>query len=582
MLLVRLLFLSLFFCTAHAASESDEFATCQCLGLSKAQTTLESVGATKVNDSCLLFKNICYPPEYGSACKEWPGHQKLFCLIDYQACTGVPFGPSSVFPTLNISYLTCLQNSVKAIKSKQLRTGYITKFSDPYVKAEAYPFEDDAEPGGYSVDLLRWIRNRGNFTLVTTELSETSMAAFPGNPWSACINDLIQDNVDLCCCNLWDTVSRRMVVDFSVPLVSNYFQLLTLLQDGSRGSQFVALFRPFTTGLWVTVLITTLVFMVLMLIVERDADSDFDPSVGWAQNTFHSFYLSFNSLFAGGTLFTPRTIPGKILTLCFGMFVLVLVASFTANLAAQLTASNLKPSIDSISALIENPDAKLCAPDIAVEGIVGLYPPLKERIVQPLHHGNVQEMELLWQGKCDALWAESAAMQYEIAQGLHCNTTLVGQALSPISVAFAVQKDSGYATPLSYLTQQAVSEGIPQTLFTDYFRPEGAIGCGKKEVADEEKFGVASMSGVLLFLGIGAVLAVVGHIGKLIWKRSHPTAKVSPGASETTLVSPQGSRYVDDNKTTEMLEDLQAKVDLLVHELTVRNKASLTKSPPEH
>lgn len=59
----------------------------------------------------------------------------------------------------------------------------------------------------------------------------------------------------------------------------------------------------------------------------------------------------------------PRTWAGKVVMLAHGWFFLIIIASYTANLASVLTTASLAPSITSwndITAQVLRPDKSLC------------------------------------------------------------------------------------------------------------------------------------------------------------------------------------------------------------------------------
>lgn len=112
-----------------------------------------------------------------------------------------------------------------------------------------------------------------------------------------------------------------------------------------------AFFRPFSRDLWVCVIVELIIVGVLFflmeapfLTVQEGGDSDVTDGPPWA--FIDSLYWSVSAL--TGTLDkAPRTWAGKIVMLAHGWFFLIIVASYTANLASVLTAASIAPSIQS-------------------------------------------------------------------------------------------------------------------------------------------------------------------------------------------------------------------------------------------
>ena len=108
---------------------------------------------------------------------------------------------------------------------------------------------------------------------------------------------------------------------------------------------------PFDWSLWLLIFLEITVVGILFGLMEapeitlaKDRDSDVIESRGWFLGLFDAWYWSC-TVFAGVIDKAPRTLGGKLVITAHGFFMLIILASYTANLASFLTNSDVAPPI---------------------------------------------------------------------------------------------------------------------------------------------------------------------------------------------------------------------------------------------
>ena len=89
---------------------------------------------------------------------------------------------------------------------------------------------------------------------------------------------------------------------------------------------------------------------------------------------FYKRYLTIGSLFGVSVLHSPKTAGGHVLCLALGLFLVIIVSSYTASLATLLTTSALSTAVKDIE------DVKARALTVCVQASV-------ERIFKALYPG---------------------------------------------------------------------------------------------------------------------------------------------------------------------------------------------------
>jgi hypothetical protein len=86
-----------------------------------------------------------------------------------------------------------------------------------------------------------------------------------------------------------------------------------------------------------------------------------------------SLYITWFGLFSGGPQNSPQTLPARFSQLGYGFFVIIALASYTANLATILVAKSQKNGITSIDDAIAA-QLTICCLDAVLPSLAAKYP----------------------------------------------------------------------------------------------------------------------------------------------------------------------------------------------------------------
>lgn len=100
-------------------------------------------------------------------------------------------------------------------------------------------------------------------------------------------------------------------------------------------------FRPFTWNVWVAVLLTAACLPFLIWLIENLYLTGSIPCGVWSMPALqYSIFKSFNQLFILDAQ-EVRAWPTQIIMTCYNFMIMVMICSYTANLAAELSAAQL-------------------------------------------------------------------------------------------------------------------------------------------------------------------------------------------------------------------------------------------------
>ena len=142
------------------------------------------------------------------------------------------------------------------------------------------------------------------------------------------------------------TAQRENVIDFTKPYKTTGISVVMKRTHVRRTLfQFT---RPFTGMVWLLLLGVVILVSITLYVLDKVSPSD-DESVRFTEQDAVWFTLS--SLCLRATDVTPKTVSGRILTGALWFFSLILITSYTANLAAFLTVSRLVTPVRSVGDL---------------------------------------------------------------------------------------------------------------------------------------------------------------------------------------------------------------------------------------
>ncbi|CAF4310601.1 unnamed protein product, partial [Rotaria sordida] len=154
-----------------------------------------------------------------------------------------------------------------------------------------------------------------------------------------CVYDIIVGDITV-------TAVRREKVGFSQGIFENSLRIV-MQKTPYTQIDLLAFLRPFTLNLWLLILATTMLTGILICFLERQENRELRKQSIinlWAMTVWYTF----GNLIGFGADFEIKTASGRLLTAGLYLLCLVLVASYTANLALDLTISKSKNIISGI------------------------------------------------------------------------------------------------------------------------------------------------------------------------------------------------------------------------------------------
>ena len=233
-----------------------------------------------------------------------------------------------------------VHNDRASIAGVKLRIGIID--SAPFTMMN-YMIDQDGRNQSYAVgympDLIALLQQRMKF------VPEILMA--PLNlTYSGLVRAVANGDYDIVVGDVTVTSKRIELVAFSASIYDSSLRLIIRKPTADNVDLFAYL-RPFSLGLWLVIAATTVCIAILVCFVERHGNEALRNRSTVSMSAM-SIWYSLGNIMGYGADFQVTTISGRILTVALYVLSLVLVATYTANLASNLTISKTKYIIGSL------------------------------------------------------------------------------------------------------------------------------------------------------------------------------------------------------------------------------------------
>ncbi|KRG07321.1 uncharacterized protein Dmoj_GI14037, isoform F [Drosophila mojavensis] len=260
-----------------------------------------------------------------------------------------------------------------------------------------------------------------------------------------------------------------------------------------------------------------------------NSDSDDTLELETVQNSFtlkNSFWFAIGALMQQGADLYPRATSTRIVGGCWFFFCLIIISSYTANLAAFLTVERMITPIESAADLADQTEIQYGTLEggstmtFFRDSKIGIYQKMWRYMenrktsvfVKTYEDGIKRVMEGNY-----AFLMESTMLDYAVQRD--CNLTQIGGLLDSKGYGIATPKGSPWRDKISLAILELQEKGIIQILYDKWWKNTGDV-CNRDDKSKESKanaLGVENIGGVFVVLLCGLALAVVVAIFEFCW-----------------------------------------------------------------
>ncbi|KAJ8027932.1 Glutamate receptor 4 [Holothuria leucospilota] len=171
--------------------------------------------------------------------------------------------------------------------------------------------------------------------------------------WNGAVGDIIDgQRADFAVAGMTITKERQKVVDFTKPFMD--FGISIMLKKPERQSRHFDFLGPFSIEIWICLFFALLGITLTLFEVGRFSENEWYTQSNGGEDErinefkfFNSMWYAIGAFMQQGTEYSPRSMAGRIAGGVCWFFTLIILASYTANLAAFLTMQRMNTPIKS-------------------------------------------------------------------------------------------------------------------------------------------------------------------------------------------------------------------------------------------
>ncbi|XP_060747628.1 glutamate receptor 4b isoform X2 [Tachysurus vachellii] len=441
------------------------------------------------------------------------------------------------------------------------RTVIVTTIMEgPYVmlKKNWENYEGNDRYEGYCVDLAYEIANHIGIKYKISIVPDGKYGARDPDTkiWNGMVGELVYGKAEIAVAPLTITLVREEVIDFSKPFMSLGISIMIKKPQKSKPGVFSFL-DPLAYEIWMCIVFAYIGVSVVLFLVSRFSPYEWhteEPEEGTDGlpsdqppnefSIFNSLWFSLGAFMQQGCDISPRSLSGRIVGGVWWFFTLIIISSYTANLAAFLTVERMVSPIESAEDLAKQTDIAYGTLDsgstkeffrrskIAVYEKMWSYMKSAEPTVFTKTTAEGVARVRKSKGKY-AFLLESTMNEYT-EQRKPCDTMKVGGNLDSKGYGVATPKGSQLRTPVNLAVLKLSESGILDKLKNKWWYDKGE--CGPKDSGSKDKssqaLSLSNVAGVFYILVGGLGLAMLVALIEFCYKSRNEAKRMKVDTAE--------------------------------------------------
>uniref|UniRef100_A0A665UYE0 Glutamate receptor n=1 Tax=Echeneis naucrates TaxID=173247 RepID=A0A665UYE0_ECHNA len=376
---------------------------------------------------------------------------------------------------------------------------------------------------GYCIDLLEKLAEDMGFTFDLYIVGDGKYGALSGTGrWTGLVGDLLSGTADMAVTSFSINSARSRVIDFTSPFYSTSLGILVRSRD--TAAPIGAFMWPLHWSMWVGIFVTLHLTALFLTLYEWNSPFGMTPH-GRNRLRVFSYSSALNLCYAilfGRTVATktPKCWTGRFLMNLWAIFCLLVLSSYTANLAAVMVGEKTFEQVSGIH------DEKLHHPSMgfrfgtvressAEDYMKKSFPEMHDymrRFNQPTTPEGVHMLKTD-PPSLDAFIMDKALLDFEVSIDADCKLLTVGKPFAIEGYGIGLPQGSPLTRNVSEFVSRYKSDGFMDMLHDKWYK---VVPCGKRVFAVTEtlQMGIQHFSGlfVLLCMGVGgALLTLAGE-----------------------------------------------------------------------
>ncbi|GFR57694.1 glutamate receptor 1 [Elysia marginata] len=388
---------------------------------------------------------------------------------------------------------------------------------------------------GYCMDMLANIAEQVGFNFTVHLSKDKFYGSFEKhngskrNYWNGMMGELMRGEANLIVAPLTINPERANDIDFTKPF--KYQGLNILVKKNQKDSSLASFLQPFQDTLWILVGLSVHVVALVLYLLDRfspfgrfklaKSDDTEEDALNLSSAMWFSWGVLLNSGIGEGT---PRSFSARVLGMVWAGFAMIIVASYTANLAAFLVLDRPEALISGIDdPRLRNPNdhfkyatVKGSAVEMYFKRQVELSTMYRNMDKGKTYNTAEEAIDDIRNEKLQAFIWGSPRLEYEAAR--FCDLTTAGDLFGRSGLGIGLQKNSPWTHAVSMAVLNMHESGFMEQLDNNFILVNSESSCPESNSAPAT-LGLTNMAGVFMMVAGGIVAGVMLIFIEITYKR---------------------------------------------------------------
>ncbi|XP_033015543.1 glutamate receptor 2 isoform X4 [Lacerta agilis] len=418
---------------------------------------------------------------------------------------------------------------------------------------------------GYCVDLAAEIAKHCGFKYKLTIVGDRKYGARDAETkiWNGMVGELVYGKADIAIAPLTITLVREEVIDFSKPFMSLGISIMIKKPQKSKPGVFSFL-DPLAYEIWMCIVFAYIGVSVVLFLVSRFSPyewhtEEFEDGRPTSSNEstnefgiFNSLWFSLGAFMQQGCDISPRSLSGRIVGGVWWFFTLIIISSYTANLAAFLTVERMVSPIESAEDLSKQSEIAYGTLDSGstkeffrrskIQVFDKMWTYMKSAEPSVFVGTTAEGVARVRKSKGKYAYLLESTMNEYIEQRKPCDTMKVGGNLDSKGYGIATPKGSSLRNAVNLAVLKLNEQGLLDKLKNKWWYDKGECGSGGGDSKEKTSaLSLSNVAGVFYILVGGLGLAMLVALIEFCYK-SRAEAKRMKVAKNAQNINPTSSQ----------------------------------------
>uniref|UniRef100_A0A8C7N386 Glutamate receptor n=1 Tax=Oncorhynchus kisutch TaxID=8019 RepID=A0A8C7N386_ONCKI len=402
-----------------------------------------------------------------------------------------------------VTKLDIFPNDTNGMENKTVIVTTILEAPYVMLKKNAELFLDNDRYEGYCVDLAAEIAKHCGIRYQLRIVGDGKYGARDAETkiWNGMVGELVYGKADIAVAPLTITLVREEVIDFSKPFMSLGISIMIKKPQKSKPGVFSFL-DPLAYEIWMCIVFAYIGVSVVLFLVSRFSPYEWhmeeyeDGQLPTSESSnefgiFNSLWFSLGAFMQQGCDISPRSLSGRIVGGVWWFFTLIIISSYTANLAAFLTVERMVSPIEGAEDLAKQTEIAYGTLDsgstkeffrrskIALFDKMWQY--MKSAEPSPFVKKTAEGVLRVRKSKGKYAYLLESTMNEYIEQRKPCDTMKVGGNLDSKGYGIATPKGSPLRNAVNLAVLKLNEQGLLDKLKNKWWYDKGECGSGGGE-----------------------------------------------------------------------------------------------------